>query len=524
MHRMEQPAWQASQGAELRRQAEQQLRAVSGTAGEAPADLDARALVHELQVQQIELEMQNEELLRAQAGAEEFSHRYADLLDFAPVACFVWDAQGQIQEVNPAGATLLGLEQDTTVHRQFGLFLMREDRPAFAEFCKQAVSSGAKQTCEARLLNHQGTIPVRIEAVAVQDWRGKGDVCLASVIAVTRQGADGSGCQNITELQRAQEARRLSEERLALALDAAELGPWEIDLASEEVIASPRACAIFGVDEAYPLATWADCRTFVVAEDWPVIRRAIAAAADCNARYRVEFRVRRPADGAIRWVRSEGRLYKDARGRRVRMVGVVADITRQKLAEAERQRLLSILEATPDMMSYATADGRVEYMNRSERAALGIPLDAELGNRPLMAGRPEWAGKLLAETGLPAALRDGVWVGEMAVLTQDGREIPVSQLLFAHREADGTVGYVASICRDISKLKRAEEALRQTNEALTRFNRVAVGRELRMIELKKEINQLCSQAGLPARYPLEFENETAPPSAAAGPGEEDRFG
>jgi len=519
MHSTEQPA-ETPQGAELRRQAEQQLQTMTDTSVEAPADTDARALVHELHVHQIELEMQNKELLRAQAIAKELSNRYADLFDFAPVACFVWDAQGQIQEVNLAGATLLGLERNTTINRRFGRFLVREDRPAFAGFCQRVVSAGGKQTCEARVLNHQGTIPVRIEAVSVPDWQGKGSVCLAAVIAINCQPADGLGSHDVTELQRAQEARRLSEERLALALDAAELGPWEIDLASEEVIASPRVRAIFGVDDQHPLATRADWRAFVVAEDRPVIQRAIAAAADGNAQYRVEFRVRRPADGAIRWLRSEGRLYKDARGRRVRMVGVVADITRHKLAEAERQRLLSILEATPDMVSYATPDGRVEYMNRSGRARFGIPLEAELGDRPLTASRPEWVGKLLAETGLPTALREGMWVGETVVLTEDGREIPVSQLLLAHRDPDGTITHVSSICRDITELKRVEEALRETNEALSRFNRVAVGRELRMIELKKEVNQLCRQAGQPARYPLEFENEPWPPSTAAGAGKE----
>ena len=54
------------------------------------------ALVHELQVRQIELEMQNEELHRARAEAEEALEKYADLFDFAPVGYFLWDRQGQI--------------------------------------------------------------------------------------------------------------------------------------------------------------------------------------------------------------------------------------------------------------------------------------------------------------------------------------------------------------------------------------------------------------------------------------------
>ncbi len=60
---------------------------------------------------------------------------------------------------------------------------------------------------------------------------------------------------------------------------------------------------------------------------------------------------------------------------------------------------------------------------------------------------------------------------------------------------------------DITDRKRAEEALREINEELVRFNRAAVGRELRMIELKKEVNGLCTQAGQPARYQLDFDKE-----------------
>ena len=99
------------------------------------SETDARALVHELQVHQIELEMQNEELQRAQAAAEEASERYGDLFDFAPVAYFLWDHEGRILEVNLAGAALLGLDRSMVVHKRFGQFVAMEDRARFADFC-----------------------------------------------------------------------------------------------------------------------------------------------------------------------------------------------------------------------------------------------------------------------------------------------------------------------------------------------------------------------------------------------------
>lgn len=60
---------------------------------------------------------------------------------------------------------------------------------------------------------------------------------------------------------------------------------------------------------------------------------------------------------------------------------------------------------------------------------------------------------------------------------------------------------------DITERKRAEEKLLATNDELARFNRAAVSRELRMVELKREINAQCAAAGQPPRYPLAFETE-----------------
>ena len=90
----------------------------------------------------------------------------------------------------------------------------------------------------------------------------------------------------------------------------------------------------------------------------------------------------------------------------------------------------------------------------------------------------------------------------------DGRWFDV----YACRVGEPQSRKVAIIFNDITERRRVEETLAQNlvkllqhSEDLTRFNRIAVGRELRMIELKKEINQLCQLQGLPVRYPLDFE-------------------
>ena len=136
----------------LRSQAEQRLHTGTTEHDLAASEADARAMVHELQVHQIELEMQNEELQRAQAEAREASEKYCDLFDFAPVGYFLWDQEGRILEVNLAGAALLGRDRGAVIHKRFGQFVATEHRARFADFCRGCWRPTAKQTCEVKLV------------------------------------------------------------------------------------------------------------------------------------------------------------------------------------------------------------------------------------------------------------------------------------------------------------------------------------------------------------------------------------
>jgi PAS domain-containing protein len=126
---------------DLRRQAEERLKDNQSGSGrfQDREEGEAKALVHELQVHQIELEMQNEELKRAKLETEDALAKYSDLYDFAPIGLFAIDMQGLIQEVNLAGASLLGIERRNLMNRHFRLFVASKDRPFFDEFFKIGV-------------------------------------------------------------------------------------------------------------------------------------------------------------------------------------------------------------------------------------------------------------------------------------------------------------------------------------------------------------------------------------------------
>ncbi len=112
---------------ELRRQAEQRLRQQTVDPEEISREECIR-LIHELQVHQIELEMQNEELRRAQAQLAESRNKYADLYDFAPVGYLTLDASGKIVEANLTAASLLGVERGRLIGSFLPHYLGTSDR------------------------------------------------------------------------------------------------------------------------------------------------------------------------------------------------------------------------------------------------------------------------------------------------------------------------------------------------------------------------------------------------------------
>jgi len=120
--------------ADLRSRAEKQSNAKTAKADVPLSLTEARRLLHELQVHQIELEMQNEELLRVQEDLAVSRNNYSELYDFAPVGYFIFDSCGMIREVNLTGAQLLGIERSLLVSRPFAGFISDEGgRPHFAD-------------------------------------------------------------------------------------------------------------------------------------------------------------------------------------------------------------------------------------------------------------------------------------------------------------------------------------------------------------------------------------------------------
>ncbi|MES2691991.1 MAG: ATP-binding protein [Verrucomicrobiota bacterium] len=135
-------------------------------------------------------------------------------------------------------------------------------------------------------------------------------------------------------------------------------------------------------------------------------------------------------------------------------LGLGAMVTSRKRAEAERNRLLEIVEATPDFIGNASLDGRILYCNTAFRRLRGD--GAALPGTPIAALHPSWAAEKILHEGIPTALAQGRWSGETALLDSQGREVPVSQVIVPHRDSDGSITALFTVARDISEQKKAE--------------------------------------------------------------------
>lgn len=143
-------------------------------------------------------------------------------------------------------------------------------------------------------------------------------------------------------------------------------------------------------------------------------------------------------------------------------------------AERERARLAAVLEATPDLVAIAAADGRINFLNRTGRRLLGLENEASLEGRYVRDLSPEHVAAHLLGDAFPAACRDGYWLGETAlpVLPETGEvplEVPLSIVVMAHRDERDAIDYLSIVARDISERKKFEAELlyQATHDRLT---------------------------------------------------------
>ncbi len=215
----------------LRRRAEKRLEKSKQERTSLATPAELQRLVHELEVHQIELQMQNEELQQARSELESYLGQYTDLYDFAPVGYFTLDRSGVILQVNLTGSLILGVERARLVNQHFGRFVTADFRPAVNSFLAKVFTSQNQETFEFGLQKEgSGTFFVHAEA---------------------RVYGDGSECRvalmDITAKKQVEELLQESELKYRTLFETMSQGVLHQDLDGKIISANPAAERILGL-------------------------------------------------------------------------------------------------------------------------------------------------------------------------------------------------------------------------------------------------------------------------------------
>ncbi|WP_180982411.1 PAS domain S-box protein [Methylocella silvestris] len=290
-----------------------------------------------------------------------------------------------------------------------------------------------------------------------------GGFVAVEIEAKARGDAPGAiSLRDLTAERLAAGASRHAAERLKLALGAAAIGAYEIDLSTQRYQLDGRAAAMWGRDpgESVCFATLADQ---VLDEDRPSAEAALAAASDPagDGSYATEFRIRRHSDGVLRWLSLRGRTFFE-NGRPVSRIGVMLDVTQNRRLEEDNAHLAAIVETTGDAIYSLTLDGAVKSWNPAAERMFGVASQEMIGKAETALTPAELQGE--AGTLFDAAKAGAIVRRETKRLRRDGSSFDVLLSIAPMRGRNGeTVAAISVLARDISHEKRVLAQLEQAN-------------------------------------------------------------
>lgn len=434
----------------LRARAEAKLRQNKpAPASQRPAE----ELLHELQVCQIELEMQNEALRKSRIMLEKSRDRYLDLYEFAPIGYLTLTLDEQISEINLTGAALLGLERSKLIRRRFSAFIAPEWQDHWQQIFMRTVQYSDQQSCDLMLLHGDGSrIHVQIDGIHLFK-EGEAPVVRLAFIDITRR-------------DKAQE----TELRLNYLLDNALDMIFIFDPDTLRFVYANKGAETgtgFSREELLkltppdllPLIPEAECRAFIapLGSGKRKRRRFETIASRRDGRDM-------PIETQLQFISQNGDtgLY----------MAIARDITERKYAEKElreqKNLLWQVIDADPNMIFVKDDQERFMLVNQAMADFYGVTIQSMIGknnsefnSNPREVERFATADREVIEFKHDVVLTD--------LVSKDGEEHWIYTIKRPLLHADGSIN-VLGIGVDVTGLKMAEAELADSYRELQRLS------------------------------------------------------
>ena len=485
-----------SEISKLRQQAEKDLGIEPGDT-ELSSEMSPekmKGLIHELQVHQIELKMQNEELRRIQRELEETRDRYSHLYNFAPIGYFALNQKGLIDEANLTIASMLGLDRSALIGQPFTRFILKDDQDTFYKHRQGLLETETFQSCELRLVKEDGHVfHARLECVLL---RNKGDLKQIRITAsdvTDRKQAEEALLKAHYELERrveertaelaeanheltaeinngkrAQETLRESEQRYRRLAENSPDMIYRMSLPNGMYeYVSPAATSIFG----HTPEAWYENPCFIreiIHPDWHSYfetewENLLNGHVPPTYEYKIIHK-----DKSVRWINQRNILVKGDNGSPVAVEGIISDITDRKLAEEalreSEEKLRVIFDTVYSGMILVDATGTITFANRRMAEMFGHDMEEFIGS-----SYPEYVHETQSDEGKQKMLQlirgdiDHVFV-ERLYRRKDGTVFwgQISGSRLCH--PDGSFSSLVYIITDISEKKKLEAQLQQAHK------------------------------------------------------------
>jgi len=400
-------------------------------------------LIYFLLQRELSLRKKTEDKLR------ESEERYRLLFETSIDAFLLTAPDGSIHAANPAACRMFGwTEAEIKKIGRSGLV----DRAASSlpDALKERASKGYFRG-ELTFVRKDGTkFPGEISSAIFTDNRGSERTSMI--------------IRDITERAQSEENLRESEMRLKLALETAQMGVWEWNLANDITYTSPSLYKIIGIDSSE--TDFERFKSLIHPEDVDRVVQEVRQAIAENTLFISEFRMIRP-DGRAIWVNNFGKVEHDENGKPFRMVGIIEDITLRVRAEDTLRLQSAALEAAANSIVITDRGGIIQWANPAFTKLTGFTLEEALGKNPRDLIRSGEQDQEFFKDMWDTILAGQVWRGELINRRKDGSHYTEEMTITPLKNAQGEVAHFIAIKQDISERVNVEHALHDSRARLS---------------------------------------------------------